>query len=85
LGVDHPRAPPRDWRRFAGQEVRVRGRDVLAERARTLEGTIVGLVEEKDGDLAELRLADGAVVRVPLADVRDANLVFRWGARDRSG
>jgi len=84
-GVERPLVRPRDWRRFAGREARLRGRAVLADRSRTLEGTIVGLVDEAGAEAAELRLADDEVVRIPLAEIRKANLIFRWGSRGRSG
>jgi ribosome maturation factor RimP len=84
-GVERPLVRPRDWRRFAGREARIRGREVLAGRSRTLDGTILGLADEAGAEAAELRLADDEVVRIPLAEIREANLIFRWGSRGRSG
>lgn len=74
-GVERPLTRPRDWERFAGQEVAIKGRAVLAGRARRLEGTLLGL---RGGDVVALRLADGAEVEIPLADVERGNLVYRW-------
>jgi ribosome maturation factor RimP len=78
-GVERPLVRRRDWERFAGQPVALKGKAPLAGRARRLEGTLVGLTTTEDGgDAAALRLEDGAEVRVPLAEIDRANLVFRW-------
>lgn len=74
-GVERPLTRPRDWERFAGQEVALKGRGVLAGRARRLEGTLLGL---REGDAVALRLPDGEEVEIPLADVERGNLVYRW-------
>jgi ribosome maturation factor RimP len=78
-GVERPLVRRRDWERFAGRPVALRGKAPLAGRARRLEGTLLGLkTAENGGDAAALRLEDGAEVRVPLAEIDRANLVFRW-------
>ena len=74
-GVERPLLRPRDWERFAGAEVAVRGRGTLAGRARRLEGTLLAL---RDGERVTLRLPDGEEVEIPLADIDRGNLVFRW-------
>ena len=73
-GVERPLVRPRDWERFAGQEVAVKGRDTLAGRAKRLQGELLGL----RGDAVALRLEGGDEVEFPLADVQRANLVYRW-------
>jgi ribosome maturation factor RimP len=77
-GVERPLVRRRDWERFAGQPVALRGKGVLAGRARRLEGTLLGLKQADGGDAAALRLEDGAEVEIPLAQVDRANLVYRW-------
>ena len=78
-GVERPLVRPRDWDRFAGVEVAVKGRDVLAGRARRLEGTLLGLRgEEEGGQRVALRLGDGEEVEIPLAEIDRGNLVYRW-------
>src|SRR5690606_40147714 len=42
-GVDRPLVRRRDFERFAGREVAVRGKGVLADRAKRLEGELVGI------------------------------------------
>jgi ribosome maturation factor RimP len=78
-GVERPLVRPRDWTRFAGQEVSVRGKGTLAGKARRLQGILLGL---GDGAAAvRLRLPGGEEVSFPLAEVEKANLVYRWGGR----
>ena len=78
-GVERPLVGRRDWGRFAGQEVSVRGKGTLAGKARRLQGILLGL---GDGEEAvRLRLPGGEEVSFPLAEVEKANLVYRWGGR----
>jgi ribosome maturation factor RimP len=77
-GVERPLVRRRDWERFSGADVVVKGKDVLAGRARRLEGTLLGVRGEGDDDRVALRLGDGEEVEVPLADIDRGNLVFRW-------
>jgi ribosome maturation factor RimP len=81
-GVERPLVRRRDWERFAGADVAVKGREVLAGRARRLEGTLLGVREDGGGERVALRLAGGDEVEVPLAEIDRGNLVFRW---DRGG
>jgi ribosome maturation factor RimP len=78
-GVERPLVRPRDWTRFAGQEVSVRGRGTLAGKARRLQGELLGL--EDDEKTVALRLPGGEEARFPLAEVEKAHLVYRWGGR----
>lgn len=73
-GVERPLVRPRDWERFAGQEVALRGKGTLAGKAKKLQGVLLGL---RDGQ-AVLRLEGGEEVEVPLAQIDRANLVYRW-------
>lgn len=78
-GVERPLVRGRDFRRFRGERVAVKGHDVLAGRARRLEGELVGF-EETDGEdgAVLLRLPDGDEVRIPRSEIAGANLVFTW-------
>jgi len=84
-GVERPLVRPRDWQRFAGQDVVVRGKGELAGRGNRLQGTLLGLAMEDGEERIALRLADGEEVRIPLSEIKRANLVFRWGREGRSG
>jgi ribosome maturation factor RimP len=80
-GVERPLTKPRDYTRFAGQEVALRGKALLAGRARRLEGTLLGL--DAEGERASVRLGDGEEVEIPLSEIDRANLVFRWERKER--
>jgi ribosome maturation factor RimP len=64
--VERPLVRRRDFERFAGQEVALRGKDALAGRARRLEGTLVGLAGDGEGkERVVLRLPGGEEVEIP--------------------
>ena len=77
-GVERPLLRPRDWERFAGAEVAVKGRGILAERAKRLEGVLLGLRGSEDDARVALRLPGDEEVEIPLAEIDRGNLVFRW-------
>lgn len=81
-GVERPLVRRRDWERFAGQEVVLRGRS-LADRGRRVEGTLLGLGTDEDGDTVRLRLTDGDEVQIPLGQVTRAHLLYRWKTPER--
>lgn len=75
-GVDRPLLRDADYERFRGEQVAVKGHDVLVGRARRLEGELLGL--EEGGGAVRLRLPDGDEVSIPRDQVAGANLVFTW-------
>jgi len=78
-GVERPLVRPRDFERFKGHEVAVRGKETLAGRAKRLEGVLLGLAAGPDGDeRVVLRLPDGEEVEIPRAEITDAHLIYRW-------
>lgn len=80
-GVERPLVRPRDYRRFQGREVRLKGYGSLAGRAKELEGVLVAFREPEDGDpVVGLRLArdEGETVQVPLSSIARANLIYDW-------
>jgi ribosome maturation factor RimP len=86
-GVERPLVRPRDWDRFAGQEVLIRGRGSLAGRGNRLQGTLLGLSGAEAGGEGEvgLRLESGEELRIPVSKIKSANLVFHWGKQGRPG
>lgn len=80
-GIERPLVRSRDFERYAGQEIAVRGKDVLAGRSRRLEGELLGLDERNGREYVRLRLNDGAEVEVARDEVTRAHLVFRWDDR----
>lgn len=75
-GVERPLVRPRDYRRFAGRTVRLKGYGPLAGRSKTLEGELLGLAEDEE-EVVALRVS-GERLEVPLASVASARLVFDW-------
>jgi ribosome maturation factor RimP len=79
-GVERPLTKPRDYTRFAGLEVALKGKAALAGRAKKLQGTLVGLRGE---ERAVLRLEGGEELEIPLSEIDRANLVYRWERKER--
>jgi ribosome maturation factor RimP len=78
-GVDRPLTKARDFERFAGSAVAVKGDEVLAGRARRLEGELLGLGRDGEGrETVLLRLPGGEQVEIPRSEIAGARLVFRW-------
>jgi ribosome maturation factor RimP len=77
-GVERPLVRRRDYERFVGQEVAIRGHGPLAGRDRRLEGELLGVAESPEGDVVRLKLADGEEVEVARDQIARAHLVFRW-------
>lgn len=77
-GVERPLVRRRDFERFAGHEVAVKGYGPLADRGRRLEGELLGVVDEEAGEAIRLRLADGEEVTIMRESIARAHLVFRW-------
>ncbi len=77
-GVERPLVRARDYERFAGREVVLKGHGVLADRSKRLQGELLGLTGEDGEERIRLRLEDGEEVEVPRKDVARAHLVFRW-------
>ncbi len=77
-GVDRPLIRSRDFERFRGEKVALNGKEPLAGRATRLEGELLGLESEPDGDIVRIRLPGGEEVGVPRSEIRKAHLVFTW-------
>ena len=77
-GVERPLVKRRDFERFAGHEVAVKGYGPLADRGRRLEGELLGIEDGPEGERIRLRLETGEEVGVARSDVARAHLIFRW-------
>jgi ribosome maturation factor RimP len=78
-GVERPLVRPRDWERFKGNPVMVKGRDFPGGKGNRLEGDILGLEEDVGGEImVALLLENGERVRIPLDRIQKAHLVYRW-------
>lgn len=80
-GVERPLRNAADWRRFAGRTAKVLS-PALGGR---LEVEVVGLDDSSGEPVAVMREARGTEHRVPLRDVREARLVFRWNTGAKPG
>lgn len=69
-GVERPLRTPRDWDRFAGRNAAVALAEPIAGHKK-LSGVVAG----HEGDDAILEV-EGAIVRIPFAQIRKAHLVF---------
>lgn len=73
-GVERPLRYAGDWRRFIGRRASVSGA-VVGGR---IEGEIVGVEGSEGAEVALLRDGKGVEHRVPLAEIKEARLVFVW-------
>jgi ribosome maturation factor RimP len=78
-GVERPLRNAADWRRFAGRTAKV----LAPSLGGRIEVEVVGVDDSSGEQVVVMRDARGAEQRIPLADVREARLVFRWGASER--
>ncbi len=77
-GVERPLVRRRDFERFAGQEVALKGYGPLGEHGRRVEGELLGIEDGPEGERIRLRLETGEEFEVARSDVARAHLVFRW-------
>lgn len=73
-GLERPLRNAADWRRFAGRSARVSA-PKLGGR---LEVEVIGVDDSTGVEMAVMREKRGTEHRIPLAEVREARLVFRW-------
>ena len=77
-GLERPLLRARDFERFAGKQVAVKGPAPLAGRATRLEGQLIGLVRAEGEERVRLRLQGGDEVEIPRSEITGAHLVFEW-------
>lgn len=77
-GVERPLRNAADWRRFAGRTAKV----LAPSLGGRLEVEVVGVDDSSGEAVAVMREARGTEHRVPLAEVREARLVFRWQGKE---
>ena len=78
-GVERPLRRPRDFERFVGKKIAVKGSAPLAGRATRLEGELLGLGASGSGEeRVRLRLPGGDEVEIPRTEITGAHLVFEW-------
>jgi len=77
-GVERPLTRLKDWQRFTGEEVSLKGRTSLLGRGPRLQGVLLGSEEGPDGPRVRLRLKDGEEVSIERNAIAEARLVYRW-------
>jgi ribosome maturation factor RimP len=77
-GAERPLVRPRDYERFAGREARLKGYGPLAERSRSLQGKILGVVPSVDVAPRVAIEVAGERLEVPLDAIASAHLVYDW-------
>ena len=78
-GVDRPLVRPRDFERFKGEHVAVKGKEVLIGKSTRIEGELLGLADPgTDQESVRLRVSSGEEVSVPRSEIRKTHLVFTW-------
>lgn len=77
-GVERPLVRKRDWNRFKGNPVVVKGKNLPGPQGNRVEGDLMGLVDGPDGELVVIRPAKGEDIRIPLERVTQAHLLYRW-------
>ena len=73
-GVERPLRNAADWRRFVGKDANVLS-EAVGGRANV---EIVGVEGEPGSEAVVVRDTRGTERRIPLAEVREARLVFHW-------
>ena len=84
-GVERPLRRRRDFERYLGRDVSVRGFQPLLGRSRHIEGLLLGIEDSGEAERLRLRMADGSEIEVPLSAIAKANLVFRWEGAEGGG
>jgi ribosome maturation factor RimP len=77
-GIERPLVKRRDFERFAGRPVAIKGTGKLVEKSRRLEGELLGVEEKAGVEYVRLKLDSEEVVEVPRSEIARAHLIFRW-------
>jgi ribosome maturation factor RimP len=82
-GVERPLVRRRDFVRFAGREVDVRGQGSPEQGfSGHARGVLLGVEDEGEGYRVVIEAPDGSSMRVPRDAIERAKLVFRWDEAD---
>ena len=73
-GVERPLRSAADWRRFVGRRAKV----LSAALGGRVEVDVLGADDADGVEVAVMRDERGEERRVPLSEIREARLVFRW-------
>jgi ribosome maturation factor RimP len=77
-GVERPLVRKTDWERFKGHPVMVKGKGFPGPQGNRVEGDLMGLAEDEQGEMVVVRTEQGHDIRIPLDRITEAHLLFRW-------
>ncbi|MEX2527988.1 MAG: ribosome maturation factor RimP [Gemmatimonadota bacterium] len=77
-GVERPLVRYRDWVRFIGSRVQVKGTDVLVPGNRRVEGRLESVSGSPEAFRVRLQLDDGGGLELEGHGIASAHLVFDW-------
>lgn len=77
-GLERPLVRRRDFERFAGREVVVKGYAPFGDHGKRLEGELLGVEVEGAEECIGLRLLDGTELAIPREQIARARLIYRW-------
>jgi ribosome maturation factor RimP len=72
-GVERKLSKPRDFERVVGQRIRLSAREPVEGQVH-FEGKLAGF----SGEMLEVEVSPGRLIKIPLADVQRAKLKFEW-------
>ncbi len=77
-GMDRPLTKPQDFERFIGNKIKLQTFVLIGDQKR-FKGVLQGIEDEKVVIEVEVGKNEGEVMRIPLADIRKANVVPEIG------
>lgn len=77
-GVERPIRKRRDFERYAGREIALRGFRPLAHKSKRVEGLLLGIEGNGAEERVRLRLADETEIEIPREAIAKAQLIFKW-------
>lgn len=77
-GVERRIRKRRDFERYVGHEIAVRGFRPLLRDSRRLEGVLLGVEGGGEADRIRLRLADKTELEIRRSEIAHAQLIYRW-------
>lgn len=75
-GIDRPLTRPKDFANWAGHEARVMLHSPVDGNRKTVQGDLVGIANEGEGDIVTLDDRKSGRVTFPLGDIHSAKLVL---------
>jgi ribosome maturation factor RimP len=81
-GVERLLRKKRDFVRFVGAEVKIKGAASAGRKSRTVQGILNEVVERDEGFGIVVRSKDGTELSIPEGEIAQANLVFRWNEEE---